>query len=201
MKRKALLLALFLVTSARGPDFSVCVDVLRVVFFRVCVASRLSALSQCSLQPKLFSSPPVPPSTLSCLSVLFHSSTIATATMEVASPLPFPHGQAGTKRPYVFDPAAAAEEAMDHEVHDSSSADATFGHQSKRRRREEPSSAASAVSAFPAFATSPALGSGSFATPSKAAAAAVAAAASSAHGEAKIVGCLVIPNGITNIHY
>jgi len=97
--------------------------------------------------------------------------------MEVASPLSFPHGQAGTKRPYAFAPTAA-EEAMDHEVHDSST-DA-FGHQSKRRRREEriePSStASSSTSAFPAFATSPSLGS--FATPSKAAA---AAAASSSH--------------------
>ena len=96
--------------------------------------------------------------------------------MEVASPLPFP-SQAGTKRPFVFSPAEGAGTSADAAAaagcasmmeHDSSeqmgadSAAMTFGHHAAKRRRRFYASdenvvngAASASSAFPAFAAAP----------------------------------------------
>ena len=98
--------------------------------------------------------------------------------MEVASPLPFP-SQAGTKRPFVFSPAEGAGTSADASTaagcasmmeHDSSeqqmgadsAAAVTFGHHAAKRRRRFYASdenvvngAASASSAFPAFAAAP----------------------------------------------
>uniref|UniRef100_A0A7S4JR54 Uncharacterized protein n=1 Tax=Odontella aurita TaxID=265563 RepID=A0A7S4JR54_9STRA len=81
-------------------------------------------------------------------------------TMEVASPLPFPHGQSGSKRRFAFSPGLDTTAIGVDSTQDLNMDDASTCHQPlfKRRRRQSHESnvaagSSSGISAFPTFAS------------------------------------------------